>query len=137
MPLLFGAAPADSFIQPWLRAMRAGKAVDLFIDEIRNPISGTDAAQGILLTLDLLMRGQAPDLLHLGGTERLSRYAIGQTLVATLEISEAKLNPRRQSEVKMAAPRPPDVSLDSSLALSLGFRPSPLRPALEAIRSQL
>ena len=57
MPLLFGAAPADSFIQPWIRALRAGTAIDLFTDEIRNPISGFDAAQGILLALD-----QAPTI---------------------------------------------------------------------------
>jgi len=132
MPLLFGAAPADSFIQPWIRALRAGTAIDLFTDEIRNPISGFDAAQGILLALD-----QAPRILHLGGAERLSRYEIGQTLADVLQISAAKLNPRLQADVKMAAPRPPDVSLDNSLAVSLGFRPSSLRSALTALLPQL
>jgi len=132
MPLMFGAAPADSFIQPWIRALRAGTAIDLFTDEIRNPISGFDAAQGILLALD-----HTPSILHLGGPERLSRYAIGQTLAAVLQIPEAKLNPRRQADVTMAAPRPPDVSLDNSLAISLGFHPSPLRSALAALLPQL
>ena len=132
MPLLFGAAPADSFIQPWIRALRAGTAIDLFTDEIRNPISGFDAAQGILLALD-----QAPSILHLGGAERLSRYEIGQTLADVLQISAAKLNPRLQADVKMAAPRPPDVSLDNSLAVSLGFRPSSLCSALTALLPQL
>jgi dTDP-4-dehydrorhamnose reductase len=132
MPLLFGAAPADSFIQPWIRALRAGTAIDLFTDEIRNPITGFDAAQGILLALD-----QAPSILHLGGAERLSRYEIGQTLADVLQISAAKLNPRLQADVKMAAPRPPDVSLDNSLAVSLGFRPSSLRSALTALLPQL
>jgi len=132
MPLLFGVAPADSFIQPWIRALRAGTAIDLFTDEIRNPISGFDAAQGILLALD-----QAPNILHLGGPERLSRYEIGQTLADVLQISAAKLNPRLQADVKMAAPRPPDVSLDNSLAISLGFQPSSLRSALAALLPQL
>ena len=127
LPLLFGVAPADSFIQPWIRALRSGETIDLFTDEIRTPVSGFDAAQGILLALE-----RAP-ILHLGGPERLSRYAIGQTLAELLQVSEAKLNPRQQAEVKMAAPRPPDASLDSSLAFSLGFRPRRLRDALEAL----
>ncbi len=137
LPLLYGAAPADSFIQPWIRALRAGQPLDLFTDEIRSPVSGFDAAQGILLALDLLMREQAPSILHLGGTERLSRYAMGQTLAELLDLPEAKLNPRSQSEVKMAAPRPPDASLDSSLACSLGFRPQSWRESLEALRPRL
>lgn len=128
LPLLYGVAPADSFIQPWIRALRAGEALDLFTDEIRSPLSGVDAAQGILRALD-----QTPELLHLGGPEPLSRYDIGQTLANLLQIPQPKLNARRQSEVKMAAPRPPNLSLDSRLAFSLGFRPSGLRESLEAL----
>jgi dTDP-4-dehydrorhamnose reductase len=133
MPLMFGAAPvASSFIQPWIKALRAGKALDLFTDEIRNPVSGFDAAHGILLALEQV-KGQ----IHLGGLEALSRYDLGHLLVEVLDLTKAKLNPKLQAEVKMAAPRPLDVSLDSSFAFSLGYQPARVREALQALRPKL
>jgi dTDP-4-dehydrorhamnose reductase len=131
LPLLFGAAPADSFIQPWIRALRAGKPLDLFTDEIRNPVWARDAAAGIFLAL------AQEGIVHLGGPERISRYDFGQLLAEVLQIPAPKLNPRRQAEVTMAAPRPPDVTLDSSLAFRLGYRPHNLRDALTALKPQL
>lgn len=133
MPLMFGAAPvASSFIQPWIKALRAGQSLDLFTDEIRNPVSGFDAAQGILLALEQI-KGQ----IHLGGQESLSRYELGHLLAEVLDLTEAKLNPKLQAEVKMAAPRPLDVSLDSSFAFSLGYQPARVREALQALRPKL
>jgi len=44
-------------------------------------------------------------------------------LVDILQIKNAKLNACRQADVPMSAPRPPDASLDSSLAFSLGYAP--------------
>lgn len=74
MPLMFGAAPtADSFIQPWIKTLRAGGTIDLFTDEIRNPVSGADAAQGLLLAL-----AKAKGVLHLGGRQQISRFEFGQ-----------------------------------------------------------
>ena len=132
MPLMFGVAPiADSFIQPWIRALKAGKVLDLFTDEIRNPVSGTDAAAGILLSL------QTQGILHLGGRTPLSRYALGQVIAEVLQLPTDRLKPCRQSDVQMAAPRPLNVCLDSSKAFELGYNPAPVRTALEALQSQL
>jgi dTDP-4-dehydrorhamnose reductase len=133
MPLMFGAAPtASSFIQPFIERLRSGQVLNAFVDEIRTPVSGYDSAQGLLLAL-----AQANGFLHLGGRERLSRYAIAQTLVEVLEITQAQVNPCRQSDVPMAAPRPLDLSMDSTLALSLGYRPALFREALEPLRDRL
>ena len=41
-------------------------------------------------------------------------------------IREAKLLPYKQKDVIMAAPRPSDVSLDSTRAISLGYKQLPL-----------
>ncbi|MFM7426700.1 MAG: SDR family oxidoreductase [Elainella sp.] len=132
LPLLFGVAPADSFIQPWIRSLRAGKPLDLFTDEIRNPAWAKDVAVGMFLAL-----AQVQGIIHLGGPERISRYELGRLLAEVLQISDPLLNPRRQSEVTMAAPRPPDVTLDSSLAFSLGYCPHGLRQALTLLKPQL
>lgn len=130
MPLMFGYAPyASSFIQPFLAKLRAGEPLNLFTDEFRTPVSGRDAAQGLLLALD-----RASGVLHLGGRERLSRYEFGRLMIHALAVDQATLTPCRQSDVVMAAPRPPDVSLDSSLAYQLGYAPNSVEAELIALR---
>jgi dTDP-4-dehydrorhamnose reductase len=133
MPLMFGVAPtAPSFIQPFIERLRSGQVLNAFTDEIRTPVSGEDAAQGLLLALEKV-KGR----IHLGSKERLSRYELAQTLVEVLEIANARVIPCRQADIKMAAPRPPDLSMDSSLAFSLGYNPAPFRVSLEALRNKL
>jgi dTDP-4-dehydrorhamnose reductase len=126
MPLMYGVAPRSSFIQPFIETLKSGKPLNLFTDEIRNPVSGTAAAQGLLMTLEKQVTGY----LHLGGKERLSRYEMGLLLVDILQIKNAKLNACRQADVQMSAPRPPDASLDSSLAFSWGYAPRSMREEL-------
>jgi dTDP-4-dehydrorhamnose reductase len=129
MPLMFGAVPhAPSFLQGFQTRLREGEVLDLFVDEIRTPLMGADAAKGILLGLD-----KAQGILHLGGAERLSRYEFGQQLVAVMGLSESCLKPSRQADVKMAAPRPPDLSMDSRLARSLGYSPDKVFAGLQRI----
>lgn len=130
MPLMFGQATptANSFIQPFMETLQAGKELKLFIDEFRTPVSANTAAQGLLLALEKIQ-----GFLHLGGKERISRYEFGRLLVDVLRLPNTGLNYCRQAEVKMPAPRPPDVSLDSSRAFSLGYNPLSLREELEAL----
>lgn len=133
MPLMFGAVPhAQSFIQPFLERIRSGQRLNLFTDEIRTPVSGQSAAAGILLMLQ-----HATGIMHLGGRERLSRYDMGMLLVEVLNITDAHLNPCRQADVPMAAPRAPDVSMDSSRAFQLGYHPGFMHDELMAIMDQL
>jgi dTDP-4-dehydrorhamnose reductase len=122
LPLLFGVTPhAASFLQGFIAQLRRQEPLKLFTDEYRTPASATAIAQGILLALQ-----QDISCLHLGGRERLSRYAFGQRLMERLNLSEDLLQPCLQADVSMAAPRPADVSLDSSLAFALGYNPLPI-----------
>jgi dTDP-4-dehydrorhamnose reductase len=133
MPLMFGAVPhASSFIQPFIQRLRSGELLQAFTDEIRMPVSGWDAAQGLLIALK-----HHQGILHLGGKERLSRFAMAQILVEVLGIDAARIEPCLQADVKMAAPRPADLSMDSTIALSLGFEPQDFRSGLLAIRGEL
>ncbi|MBD1862182.1 MULTISPECIES: NAD(P)-dependent oxidoreductase [Trichocoleus] len=134
MPLMFGAASptATSFMQPFIQMLRDEQELCLFTDEFRTPASGTTAAQGLLLALE-----KVQGYMHLGGEERISRYEFGRLLVEVLGLPETGLKAGRQQDVKMAAPRPPDVSLDSSLAFSLGYAPLSLREELEALRGRV
>lgn len=134
MPLMFGQAPAyaNSFIQPFVQTLRAEKDLRLFTDEFRTPVSGKTAAQGLLLALE-----KVQGRIHLGGRERVSRYEFGQLMVDVLELPAAGLKACRQRDVPMAALRPPDVSLDSNKAFSLGYAPLTLREELTQLKGYL
>jgi dTDP-4-dehydrorhamnose reductase len=133
MPLMFGAAPQrPSFIQPFIQRLRSGILLQAFTDEMRMPLSGWDAAQGLLLAL---RRHQG--IWHLGGKESLSRYAMAQILVDVLGIEQARIEPCKQADGPMSAPRPPDLSMDSTIAFELGFNPQDFRSGLMQIRDQL
>ncbi len=130
MPLMFGAATptAKSFIQPFIQTLKAEQELKLFIDELRTPVSGTTAAKGLLLALD-----KVNGCIHLGGKDRISRYDFGQLLVEVFQLPATMLKSCRQQDVKMAAPRPVDVSLDSSKAFALGYQPLSLREELKEL----
>jgi dTDP-4-dehydrorhamnose reductase len=133
MPLMFGmeTPTATSFIQPFIQTLKAGKELNLFIDEFRTPVSAKTAAQGILLSLE-----KVTGLIHLGGQERISRYDFGRLLIEVFQLDDAKLQACRQQDVKMAAPRPADVSLDSAKAFALGYRPLSIKAELAALVKQ-
>jgi dTDP-4-dehydrorhamnose reductase len=120
LPLMFGfgGPVAASFMQGWAHAMREGRELKLFVDEYRTPVSAQTAARGLSLAL-----GNVQGLLHLGGRERVSRYEFGLRLRDALDLPHATITACYQKDVPMAAPRPVDVSLDSSKAYALGFRP--------------
>ncbi|BAU08291.1 NAD(P)-dependent oxidoreductase [Fischerella thermalis CCMEE 5330] len=133
MPLMFGAATptATSFIQPFIKTLQEGKELKLFLDEFRTPVSATTAAKGLLLALE-----KVQGVIHLGGRERISRYDFGRLLVEIFQLPTTGLKACRQQDVKMAAPRPSDVSLDSSKAFALGYQPLSLRAELEKLVSK-
>lgn len=134
MPLMFGIAPpgATSFIQPFIKILREGKELSLFTDEFRTPVSGKTAASGLLLALE-----KVEGIVNLGGKERVSRYEFGRLMAEVLELPQEKLSACLQKDVQMAAPRPADVSLDSSKAFALGYQPLSLREELEALRGKV
>ncbi|MBD2448283.1 NAD(P)-dependent oxidoreductase [Nostoc sp. FACHB-152] len=130
MPLMFGreTPTATSFIQPFIQTLKEDKELNLFIDEVRTPVSGTTAAKGLLLALE-----KVSGIIHLGGKERISRYDFGKVLVEVFNLPSTKLKGCRQQDIKMSAPRPADVSLDSSQAFKLGYQPLSIKEELEAI----
>lgn len=134
MPLMFGIAPegATSFIQPFIKTIRAGKELSLFSDEFRTPVSGTTAASGLLLALE-----KFNGVIHLGGKESISRYEFGRLMAEVLELPQDKLTACLQKDVPMAAPRPQDVSLNSEKAFALGYQPLSLREELELLRGKI
>lgn len=134
MPLMFGIpSPAyRSFMQTMLSALREGRELRLFENEIRTPVSGQTAVEGCLLALK-----KVKGLIHLGGRERISRYHFGLLMMDVFGISEARLIRCKYEDIPMPAPRSPDVSLDSSRAMALGFKPLSLREELKRLAGMI
>ncbi len=130
MPLMFGdpGPAATSFFKTMVMALREGRELRLFEDEYRTPVSGKTAAQGLFIAMEKI-----EGIIHLGGTERISRYNFGLLMMGILGIRDARLIRCRQKDMTTAAPRPPDISLDSSKAYSVGFNPLPLKDQLEEL----
>ncbi len=135
LPLLFGAATptADCFLQSFAQTLRAGRPLNLFTDEFRSPVSATATAEGLLMVLECSVRG----ILHLGSRERLSRYEMGLQMVKALDLPDATLHACTQADVNLPAPRPKDVTMDSSKAFALGFDPPPFYDALLGLKGEV
>jgi len=133
MPLMFGTSGASgsSFLQPLLRQMKMGIEVNLFEDEIRTPLSAKNAVEGLMIALE-----RSPEIVHFGGLERISRYEFGKLAVDAFNIRHAKLNPCKQKEIQMAAPRPLDVSLTHEKAAKMGFQPETIKASLRRLKTR-
>ena len=131
MPLMFGKSSptSDSFLQGMVSNLKAGNEINLFTDEYRTPASATAASEGLLLAIEKQVQG----VLHLGGTERISRYDFGILLADILKLPTDLIKPGKQANIEMVAPRSPDTSLDSSKAFALGYQPLSLREELTSI----
>jgi len=132
--LMFGLSGpvAKSFIQPMLLAMKEGRELSLFVDEFRTPLSAATAVAGLFLALD-----KVSGIIHLGGKDRISRHDFGKLMQRIFKFENAKIRPCKQDQIHMPALRPTDVSLDSSKAAALGFRPLPLIEELQNIYESL
>jgi dTDP-4-dehydrorhamnose reductase len=121
----FGSRPSASEGVAW--SLRQGKRARLFTDQFRTPVDPESLADA----LNRLLEGRAAGRFHLGGRERLSRHALGLRVARLLGLDEGLIDAVRSAEHPSAAPRPADVSLDSSRAMNeLGWRPRPIDEAV-------
>lgn len=92
-------------------AWRAGRAMNLFVDEFRCPIPATATARA---TWELV-QASASGLYHVAGSEKLSRWQIGELLTAGRPEFRALIQPGSLKDYQ-GAPRSPDTSLNCSKA---------------------
>lgn len=112
VPLMYGLplTSRESTFANQLSALRRGEPPRLFTDEFRTPISLRDAARALIG----LCRSDATGLIHVAGTERLSRYVLIERCAAVLGIAAPRLEPVSRLSIDSPEPRPEDLSLDAS-----------------------
>ncbi len=120
LALVYGARKSpesrESFAERMVRTAATGSPVDLFTDEHRTPIYVEDAAECLARLAEV---EPAPPVVHLGGPERTSRYEMGRTALEIFGLPLALARPRPAPPSSSTRPR--DVSLDTTLARSLGL----------------
>ncbi len=130
LPLMYGfSSRIPNFFTDWQIRLKAGQSITAFSNEYRTAAYGLDVAKGIWL----LLQQQQSGIWHLGGKERMSRLEFALQMASYLGCSKALVNAVQQKEVHMPAPRPEDVSLDSSKAFALGYSPIFLRDFFEQL----
>lgn len=104
-------------------ALRNGRRPRLFTDQYRTPID----AESVSSLIERLLVGGGAGIFHAGGAERLSRWDLGRRVAGALGLAAEPIEPVTKADIRQPAPRPADVSLDSTKAERLlGWRPRPL-----------
>lgn len=99
-----------SFYDGAVDDLRAGRPRGYFEDEYRTPLPYAAAAA----SLTALIEARAEGLVHVGGEQRMSRYALMRQVARSLGLDASPLRANRQADAPGAEPRPADVSLDTS-----------------------
>jgi dTDP-4-dehydrorhamnose reductase len=117
-----GASPSGDrgFNEQIRAAWKAGETLRLYTDEFRSPMAAVETARAVW---ELAARNQ-PGLYHVAGSERLSRWDIGQLLARRWPQLHPKLEPASLKEYR-GAPRSPDTSLNCAKAQRLLSFPLP------------
>jgi dTDP-4-dehydrorhamnose reductase len=128
----FGPRATASEAIAWRLA--TGQSVRLFSDQYRSPV-GADSVADAVARLAL---GRHAGRFHLGGPERISRLDLGLRVARALGLPSAGIESVRQADSPIGAPRPKDVSLDSSRARrELSWTPLPLDDAIRSGRGNV
>ncbi|MBI3417469.1 MAG: SDR family oxidoreductase [Verrucomicrobia bacterium] len=120
-----GTSPTGDrgFNEELRRGWREGRRLSLFADEFRSPLPAVVTARAVWE----LVAKQLTGLFHIAGSERLSRFEIGQLVAARWP----QLNPVVEAgslKNYPGAPRPPDTSLNcAKVQRELSFRLPGLR----------
>jgi dTDP-4-dehydrorhamnose reductase len=113
LALMYGSGSPghDSFLS-WLEKGIALGSVVLFTDEYRTPLYARDAGSAIASLIESDFTG----IMHLGGSQRCSRQEFGVEFARQKGYPVDVIIGKKLKDAPMKMYRPPDVSLDSSLA---------------------
>jgi len=106
----------------WLfGALRAQEPITLFDDFFFTPIYVVDFVTALVTLMSSSHRG----LFHVCGSERVSKYDFGIALAQLAGFQASNVTPGSIRQARLAAPRPPDMSLNSDKLHRLAGIPAP------------
>jgi dTDP-4-dehydrorhamnose reductase len=135
--VIYGSRPASGKVNfaLWiLERLRRGEAVKVVTDQYITPTLNTNLA---LMVLELAER-KLDGLYHLAGSTRISRYDFAVELSRTFGFEENLIIKSKISEMRWAAKRPADSSLDTSKASKcLDAKPWSIEEALKTLKGEI
>ncbi|MBL7779209.1 MAG: NAD(P)-dependent oxidoreductase [Chitinophagales bacterium] len=131
LPVMFGykAASEKNYLQQLIKNLNAGLPQKLFTDEYRSVCGAKSIAKGLLQLFE-----NTNGIYHLAGTEKFSRYEFALLAAELYDLNKSLILPCLQADVRMAAPRPADVSLNISKAVAIGYQPLLITDELTLIK---
>lgn len=123
LPLLFGPTPnyTSNFYTQTIAALQKKEPLHAFVDEYRTMISTQVASEWLKCLVeysldDIIAQEDKEHLLHLGGSETCSRYDFALKVAKQFNLEADSIVATQQKDLDLSPVRPPDVSLDSTLA---------------------
>ncbi len=104
-----------SFTEVIYKNLKAGKSVYLFTDQYRTPVLVNNLATALWELAESDYRG----ILHIGGSQKVSRYEMGLILCEVFNLPKHLIIPIPSDQANQAAPRPRDCSLNIDRARSV------------------
>jgi dTDP-4-dehydrorhamnose reductase len=101
-----------SFLTRVEQALRSGRPTNQPGDEFRTPIDVRTCADALVE----LAGTPTPGIIHVGPRERISRYDFALKVARRLGVDESLVQDRRAQTLPGRAPRPKDVSFDTTRA---------------------
>lgn len=114
----FGLNHSRCHFQTIYDDLKNGKPTKLFTDQYRTPISLIDASSIIAQLAELDLKNET---INLGGTERVSRYELGEILCLVAGLDKNLLQKITMDEMSNF-PKVEDVSLNTEKLQSLGLK---------------
>ncbi len=104
-----------SFTEVIYKNLKSGKSVYLFTDQFRTPVLVNNLATALWELVASDYRG----ILHIGGSQKVSRYEMGLILCDVFNLPRNLIIPIPSDQANQAAPRPRDCSLNIERARSV------------------
>lgn len=135
--VIYGSRPASgkvNFALWLLERMIQGETVKVVTDQYITPTLNTNLAEIVLELAERRLEG----VYHLAGATRISRYDFAMEIARTFGLDADLIIKSRMGDMKWAARRPVDSSLDTSKALRcLEAKPWSIEEALRTLKNEI
>jgi dTDP-4-dehydrorhamnose reductase len=135
--VIYGSRPASGKVNfaLWIiNNLRSNQPIHVVTDQFITPTLNSNLAAIVLEAGERQLDGTY----HLAGASRISRYDFARTVAGMLDLDLSLISPCRMEDMKWAAKRPRDSSLDTSKAAKhLNEKPLLIEEAMQRLKDEL
>ncbi len=134
--VLYGSRPASGKVNfaLWIiNSLRSNQTIHVVTDQFITPTLNSSLAAMVLEVGERQLNGTY----HLAGASRISRYDFARTVARMLDLDLSLISPCRMEDMKWAAKRPMDSSLDTAKAAKqLEEKPLSTEQAMQRLKRE-